>query len=72
MRSCADAYLAVKELAEIKDNGTPDGIALLAADSMSEWTFTIAVLGDETVYRVRVQCMRMACEVVTDASGIIC
>lgn len=43
----------MKELAEIKDNGTPDGIDLLAADSMSEWTFTIAVLGDETVYRVR-------------------
>lgn len=46
--------IAVKELAEIKDNGTPDGIALMTADSMSEWVFTIAVLGDETVYRVRV------------------
>lgn len=45
--------VAVKELAEIKDNGTPDGIALMTADSMSEWVFTIAVLGDETVYRVR-------------------
>lgn len=46
--------IAVKELAEIKDNGTPDGIALMTADSMSEWVFTIAVLGDETVYRVRI------------------
>jgi ubiquitin-conjugating enzyme E2 W len=42
----------VKELADIKNNGTPAGICLLAADNMQEWYFTIQVLGDETVYKV--------------------
>lgn len=43
----------VKELSDIRTKGTPAGIALLSADTMSEWVFTIAVLGDDTVYKVR-------------------
>jgi ubiquitin-conjugating enzyme E2 W len=42
----------VKELAEIRSKGTPDGIVLLSADNMEEWRFLISVLGEETVYRV--------------------
>jgi ubiquitin-conjugating enzyme E2 W len=43
----------VKELNEIRSKGTPPGIDLLSAESMAEWIFTIAVLGEETIYRVR-------------------
>jgi len=42
----------VKELADIRNNGTPEGIAAYSIDRMDEWVFTISVLGDETVYRV--------------------
>jgi ubiquitin-conjugating enzyme E2 W len=42
----------VKELAEIRSKGTPDGIVLLSADNMEEWRFLISVLGEETIYRV--------------------
>lgn len=42
----------MKELADIRANGTPEGIAAYSIDSMQEWIFTISVLGDETVYRV--------------------
>ncbi|OWZ31115.1 ubiquitin-conjugating enzyme E2 W [Cryptococcus neoformans C23] len=41
----------MKELGDIENKGTPPGIALLSADSMEEWIFTIAVLGDETIYK---------------------
>lgn len=44
----------MKELAEIKAKGTPDGIDLISAESNENWLFTIQVLGDETVYRVSV------------------
>ncbi|RSH88629.1 hypothetical protein EHS25_002856 [Saitozyma podzolica] len=40
----------MKELAEIRSKGTPDGIVLLSADNMEEWRFLISVLGEETVY----------------------
>lgn len=49
----------MKELADIKNNGTPEGIAVLSVDRMDEWTFTIRVLGDETVYKVCTACARM-------------
>lgn len=42
----------MKELSEIQNKGTPEGIALIAADDMLLWKFTLSVLGDETVYRV--------------------
>ena len=42
----------VKELAEINNKGTPQGIVLHKADSMDEWIFLISVLGDETIYQV--------------------
>lgn len=42
---------SVKELGDIENKGTPPGISLLSADSMEEWIFTIAVLGDETIYK---------------------
>lgn len=42
----------MKELTDIKNNGTPAGIVLLEADNMQEWKFAISVLGDETVYKV--------------------
>ncbi|OWT39081.1 ubiquitin-conjugating enzyme E2 W [Cryptococcus neoformans] len=41
----------MKELGDIENKGTPPGIALLSADSMEEWIFTITVLGDETIYK---------------------
>lgn len=50
-RSTAANLLSVKELGDIENKGTPPGIALLSADSMEEWIFTIAVLGDETIYK---------------------
>jgi ubiquitin-conjugating enzyme E2 W len=43
----------VKEMSDIRNNGTPDGIAVHSLDSLNEWIFTISVLGDDTVYRVR-------------------
>lgn len=49
----------MKELTEIRTKGTPPGIELLSADSMTEWIFTVAVLGDETVYRVSTLICRM-------------
>ena len=42
----------MKELSEIQNKGTPEGIALIAADDMLLWKFTLSVLGDETIYRV--------------------
>ena len=44
----------MKELNEIRAKGTPPGIDLLSTggDTMTEWIFQIAVLGDETIYRV--------------------
>jgi hypothetical protein len=43
----------VKELTEIQNKGTPDGIAPLDLESGDGiWIFAIQVLGDETVYRV--------------------
>jgi ubiquitin-conjugating enzyme E2 W len=44
----------VKELTEINTKGTPPGITLLNAENMQEWVFQISVLGDETIYRVRI------------------
>ncbi|WOO77211.1 putative ubiquitin-conjugating enzyme E2 W [Vanrija pseudolonga] len=41
----------MKELSDIKLNGTPMGIELLSAENMEEWFFGISVLGDETVYK---------------------
>ncbi|KAL7423426.1 hypothetical protein Q5752_001006 [Cryptotrichosporon argae] len=41
----------MKELSEIHAKGTPPGIALVRADDMAVWEFTVAVLGEETVYR---------------------
>ncbi|ODN92743.1 ubiquitin-conjugating enzyme E2 W [Cryptococcus wingfieldii CBS 7118] len=52
----------MKELGDINTKGTPPGIALLSADSMEEWIFTIAVLGDETVYRGEVFALRIKFE----------
>lgn len=49
----------MKELTDIKNNGTPAGIVLLAADKMDEWFFTIQVLGDETVYKGEVFALRI-------------
>lgn len=43
--------ISVKELGDIESKGTPPGISFLSADSMEEWIFTIAVLGDETIYK---------------------
>ena len=42
----------MKERVEIEKKGTPPGIALLEADDSGVWIFELAVLGDETVYRV--------------------
>lgn len=55
----------MKELAHIKASGTPAGIELVSAENMQEWVFTIAVLGDETVYKVRPDW----CRVATNSSG---
>lgn len=51
----------MKELNEIRTKGTPPGIELLSADSMMEWVFSIAVLGDETIYRVNSASTPFAC-----------
>jgi hypothetical protein len=37
---------------DVVEKGCPPGIEALDMTSMEVWTFTIAVLGDETVYRV--------------------
>lgn len=42
----------MKELAEIKTKGTPDGITLISSETNENWLFLLQVLGDETVYRV--------------------
>ncbi|BEJ12632.1 hypothetical protein CspHIS471_0210920 [Cutaneotrichosporon sp. HIS471] len=49
----------MKELTDIKNNGTPAGIGLLTAETMREWFFTIRVLGDETVYKGEVFVLRI-------------
>lgn len=43
----------MKELHEIKTNGAPPGIELVLSEPLTDWTFEIQVLGDETIYRVR-------------------
>lgn len=50
----------MKELGDIENKGTPPGIALLSADSMEEWIFTITVLGDETIYKAGYNAQRKA------------
>lgn len=42
----------MKELQEIRTNGTPEGITIYDVDDMEQWIFTISVLGEETVYKV--------------------
>ncbi|WWC90797.1 uncharacterized protein L201_005734 [Kwoniella dendrophila CBS 6074] len=49
----------MKELAEIKTKGTPEGIQLLSANDMQEWIFLISVLGEETIYRGETFAIRM-------------
>lgn len=41
-----------KELSVIKAGGCPAGISLARADDLETWEFDIAVLGDETIYKV--------------------
>lgn len=43
----------MKELTEIQAKGTPEGITLISAEDMLLWKFTLSVLGEETIYRVR-------------------
>lgn len=42
----------MKELTDIQTKGCPDGIEALDVSGMDTWVFSIAVLGEETVYRV--------------------
>lgn len=42
----------VKELTEIQGKGCPPGIETIDVSTMDQWTFSVSVLGDETVYRV--------------------
>ncbi|KAK1927033.1 ubiquitin-conjugating enzyme/RWD-like protein [Papiliotrema laurentii] len=49
----------MKELAEIRNKGTPEGIELISAENMQVWTFTISVLGEETIYRGEKFALRM-------------
>jgi hypothetical protein len=42
----------VKELTDIQTKGCPDGIEAIDVSGMDTWVFSIAVLGEETVYRV--------------------
>jgi hypothetical protein len=44
--------LVVKELTDIQTKGCPDGIEAIDVSGMDTWVFSIAVLGEETVYRV--------------------
>ena len=39
-------------MTDIQTKGCPDGIEAIDMSSMSTWIFEIAVLGDETIYRV--------------------
>lgn len=41
-----------KELAAINADGCPAGITLAQADDLETWEFELAVLGDETIYKV--------------------
>ena len=42
----------MKELTDIQTKGCPDGIEAIDVSGMDTWVFGVAVLGDETVYRV--------------------
>lgn len=43
----------MKELNDIQSKGCPDGIEAIDVSGMDTWVFGVSVLGDETVYRVR-------------------
>lgn len=51
-RTVTDCGPTVKEMTDIKLNGCPPGIEPLNLESTDTWIFKVAVLGDETVYRV--------------------
>ena len=40
-------------MTDIKVNGCPPGIEAIDLEATDTWIFKIAVLGDETIYRVR-------------------
>ena len=39
-------------MTDIQTKGCPDGIEAIDMTSMTTWVFEIAVLGEETIYRV--------------------
>jgi len=38
---------------DIQTKGCPDGIEAIDVSGMDTWVFGVSVLGDETIYRVR-------------------
>lgn len=40
-----------KELTDLRVNGPPPGIQILQADDLKEWSFSIQVLGDSSVFK---------------------